>query len=124
METIIDLAKARHYLEERDKTRQKHLHGRFLKAEEDVQRIVRILVEQYPVVRIYQWGSLLDESRFSEVSDIDIAIEGDVSAEDFFRLYGEAAEITNFHLDLVQLDKIDPLHARSIRKKGKVIYER
>lgn len=124
METTIDIAKARHYLEQRDKTRQKHLHGQFLKAKEDAKRIVRMLAEQYPLVRIYQWGSLLDESRFSEVSDIDIAIEGDVSVEDFFRLYGEAAEITDFHLDLIQLDKIDPLHAKSIRTKGKVIYER
>ena len=124
MKTTIDITKARHYLEQLNESRQKHLHERFLKAREAAQRIVRMLAERYPVTRIYQWGSLLEESHFSEISDIDIAIEGDVSAEDFFRLYGEAMEMTNFHLDLVQLDKIDPLHAKSIRKKGRIVYER
>jgi hypothetical protein len=35
-----------------------------------------MIARNHPRVRVWQWGSLLDRSRFSEISDIDIAIEG------------------------------------------------
>ncbi len=63
------------------------------------------------------------ERHFTELSDIDIALEGITAPEDFFALLGDAKELTSFPLDIVQLEKIHPLHAQSIRKRGKLIYE-
>ena len=34
------------------------------------------IVERFAPSRVWQWGSLLDRYSFSEISDIDIAIEG------------------------------------------------
>ncbi|MDZ7318873.1 MAG: nucleotidyltransferase domain-containing protein [candidate division KSB1 bacterium] len=83
-----------------------------------------MIIHKYRPAKIYQWGSLLNERLFSEHSDIDIALEGLDSVEDYFALLGDAGEMTSFPLDIVLLEKIHPLHAESIKKKGRLIYER
>jgi len=40
-----------------------------------------MIVREYKPLRIYQWGSLLEDRHFSEISDIDIAVEGITDAE-------------------------------------------
>ncbi len=81
-----------------------------------------------PPIRVRQWSSreeLAEEAVAGHAEDdIDVAIEGPVSADTFFRLFGDAQALTAFALDLVELDKIDPLHAASIRRKGRLVYER
>ncbi len=77
---------------------------------------------KYKQRAIYQWGSVLDRRQFSEISDIDIAIEGSLSAESFFSLFGEADAMTGFALDIVELDKIHPACARGIRARGQRVY--
>ena len=66
----------------------------------------------------------MSRAHFSFISDIDIAVEGITSAEAFFAMYGDAEALTNFPLDIVQIEKIEKLHAQSIREKGRVVYER
>jgi len=62
----------------------KNLQTRFRKREEqrilllnrardNFAQIVKIIIEKYHPKRIYQWGSLIDGSHFTERSDIDIA---------------------------------------------------
>ena len=50
-------------------------------------------------------------------------MEGLRSAEEFSELLRDAEALTDFPLDVVRLEKIDPLHAESIRRKGRKIYE-
>ncbi len=66
---------------------------------------------------------MLNERHFSAISDIDIAVEGITDAETYFRMIGEADELTDFPLDIVQIEKIDPIHADSIRRKGVLIWQ-
>ena len=94
------------------------------RARRDFKKILALIVTKYRPTRIYQWGSLLDKDHFNERSDLDIAVEGVKSAKDFFAIYGDADALTGFPLDLVELDKIHPLHAESIRKNGRLVYER
>ncbi len=115
---------ARLFLKEKNLKRRNNLLRRHRKAYRDFNLIVKHIIAGYNPVRIYQWGSLLSFERFSEISDIDVAVEGVTSAEDFFKLYGELMEITNFHIDLVQLEKIEPEFADLIKQNGKLIYER
>jgi len=53
-----------------------------------------MLEKEYGYLRIWQWGSLLDRRRFSEISDIDIAVEGVPDTATFFELYGKAMSLT------------------------------
>ncbi len=115
--------KARQFLKDKEKIRQRELDKRYFQACQDFDKIIKIIVEKYNPIRIYQWGSLLNRKVFSEISDIDIAIEGITSAELFFQLYGDIMNLTDFSVDLVQIEKIEPEFAELIKSKGKIIYE-
>ena len=83
-----------------------------------------MIIRKYQPEKIYQWGSLLNEKNFTERSDIDIALEGITNPADFFALLGNADELTAFPVDIIQLEKIHPLNAESIKKNGRLVYER
>lgn len=120
----VDIEAVRNFLDRRVKQHKKLLKKRFDRAQRDFNRIIQRIINGYDPLRIYQWGSLLHPEDFSEISDIDIAIEGIASTEQFFSLLSEADELTDFPLDIVELEKIHPLHAESIREKGRLVYER
>jgi predicted nucleotidyltransferase len=119
-----DYTAARCNIAEKDRIRREKNAELFSQATRECAAINEMIKAHYNPKRIYQWGSLLDQKMFNELSDIDIAVEGLGSAEKFFALYGEAEKLTSFSLDLVELEKINSVDAESIRKKGKIIYER
>ena len=82
-----------------------------------------MIVDRYSPNRIYQWGSLLDRRLFRDYSDIDIAVEGIDDAETFFQMFGDAEKLTDFPLDLLDINRIEPEFAEIIKRKGKIVYE-
>jgi len=120
----IDLDKVRAFLRHKEETRREKLRLRWDQARNDCDTIIHHIISVYNPPRIYQWGSLLDFSGFSEISDIDIALEGLSGAEEYFAILGDAMEMTNFPLDIIEIDKIDPAMAELIIQNGKVVYER
>ena len=119
-----DIQKIKENLYKREESRRQARLKRFDAAADDFRAIVRMIIAKYSPKKIVQWGSLLHPEQFDENSDIDIAVEGITDAETYFRMIGEAYEMTDFTLDIVQIEKIDPIFGDSIRKKGKLIYER
>jgi predicted nucleotidyltransferase len=120
----IDLDQALDFLRQKRLTREAKLDRRFEQAWADARAIIELIARKYQPLRIYQWGSLLRREHFSEISDIDIAVEGIAGPERFFALYGEAMDLTGLPLDLVEIEKIHPLHAQSIRERGRLVYEK
>ena len=120
---MIDIAQCKNTLVKRDLLRKEANYARFFKAQSDFERIVGMIVEKYQPLRIYQWGSLLRTDQFQESSDIDIAIEGICDSETFFALLGDAMKMTDFSLDILQIEKIEPEFVEIIKMKGKVVYE-
>ena len=118
------IEECRRFLELREERRQAQLDHRFSRARDDARAIIALLIGRYRPRRIYQWGSLLDRSCFWERSDIDIAVEGIVSPDEFFAMYGEADRLTSLPLDLVALENIESEFAEIIRTRGKLVYER
>ncbi len=92
------------------------------KARQDAAEIVAMIAERFAPRAIYQWGSVLDGSTFSDISDIDIAVEGIPSQELFFDLVGKAEAMTEFPLDIVEIERVEPEYARLIRTNGKRVY--
>lgn len=119
----IDLAAVRAFLADKEKRRQAELDRCFKQATKDCANIVGHIVARYAPRRIWQWGSLLDRSRFSEISDIDLAIEGLAGPKEFFDVLGDAMAMTKFPVDIVEIGKVGKENARYIRKTGKLIYE-
>ncbi len=119
----VDIERVRKFIASREERRQRAIRQRFEQATRDFDRIVDHIIRAYRPTRLYQWGSLLRPGRFSEISDIDIAVEGLTSAESYFTLLAEADEMTGLPVDIVEMEKIHPLHAQSIREKGRLVYE-
>jgi predicted nucleotidyltransferase len=124
MSDEFDYDAARKFIKLKSKAKKQKSLDLYEKAAKEAEEIIVLIKNNFPVKRIYQWGSLLFPERFDENSDIDIAIEGLDSVEDFFKLYGIALEKTSFPLDLVEMEKINELNRNSIIKNGKLIYER
>lgn len=83
-----------------------------------------MIIKKYNPKRIYQWGSLLDQFFFSNISDIDIAVEGIKDWETFSAMLGDAWEMTDFSLDLVDIEDLTPIYRKYIIKDGRLVYER
>ena len=124
MSELSHIERARQRLRDRALARARQCEAMQRQAVLDTRAIVRMIVEEYELVRIYQWGSVLRPGEFREYSDIDIAVEGVTDARAFFRMLGDAQAMTRFPLDLVQIEKIEPEYAEEIRQHGEIVYER
>jgi len=118
-----NLTAIRQFIKKKYKKKSDRIDILYQQANSDFKQIIELIIEKYNPKRIYQWGSLINRKHFNESSDIDIAVEGIDSAKKFFHMLGDAQDMTDFSIDLVDIDKIHPLHAASIRSKGKVVYE-
>ena len=83
-----------------------------------------MIVERYAPKAIYQWGSLLCRREFSEISDIDIGVEGIGSPDKLFALLGDAEALTDFPVHVVELERIEPEFRQLIVSQGRRVYER
>jgi len=116
-------ATASDFLHHRNDQRRQEWSTLEKKAKLDAANIVRHLVDTWHPRRIWQWGSLIRAGEFREWSDIDIALEGLTGPLDGLKAAEEAASMTSFPVDLVELDRIDPRHARTIREEGVLVYD-
>ncbi len=123
VEDSFDYTKARAFLSEKARRRGEQHSRLWRQAVIDVERIVGLVIEEFTPLRILQWGSVLNEGDFSEVSDIDLAIEG-VDSVRFMCLQKKVEKMTEFPLDLLRWEDVDPCFKRILEKKGVVIYEK
>ena len=120
----VDLDQVRAFLAERERRRRARIDERYAQATRDAGAIVSEIAEQVNPRRIYQWGSLLDRKRFSEISDLDLAVEGLNGPAEFFQILGIAMNGTALPVDVVELEKLPADVAERIRKRGALVHER
>ena len=120
----VDLRRARAFLADREERRRERLDESYAQATRDARAIVSEIAAQVNPRRIYQWGSLLDRRRFSEISDLDIAVEGLNGPAEFFRVLGIAMNATVLPVDVVELEKLPADVAERIRMRGALVHER
>lgn len=116
-----DYAAGRAYLQKKQADLQAKRLVLWQKAQEDTQRIIEMIIHQYDPQQVIQWGSVLEPLHFSEASDIDLAVAG-VDPVLFLQLLGDAEALTEFSLDLVRWEEIQPAFQKVIAAKGKVVY--
>jgi predicted nucleotidyltransferase len=110
------------FLRRKEEERQRQLDSAFAQATADAQAIIAMIKTNYLPRHVYQWGSLLRRERFTEASDIDIAVEGLASPEAIFRLSADAEELSDFPIDIVELEHIAPMHHEWILKNGLQVF--
>ena len=119
----ISIEKVRAFLEEKERKKKEMLNLLYDRALHDFDAIKEMIIKRYQPRRIYQWGSLLDRSKFRDYSDIDIAVDGVDEPARFFKMYGDAEKLTDFPLDLLDINCIEPEFADIIKQKGVQVYE-
>ncbi len=85
-----ELTLMRRNLHRRILEKERRLDELYQAAKLDAGTIIRHITEHYHPLRIYQWGSLISGSHFSEMSDIDIGIEGITDPATFYRIMADA----------------------------------
>ena len=120
----VDLDRVRAFLADKERRRRLAVDVRYARATRDARAIVSEIAAQVNPRRIYQWGSLLNRDRFSEISDLDIAVEGLNGPAEFFRILGIAMNGTTLPVDIVELEKVPADVAERIRKQGALVHER
>ena len=118
------IKKARTRLQARYHIKQAAIKALHEQATEDCESILLMIVKLFDPLRVYQWGSLLRPGQFREYSDIDLAVEGIMSPQAYFDMLEEAQAMTRLPIDIVQMEKILPEFADSIRQYGRIVYER
>lgn len=116
-----ELRQMRARLRRRSEERQALLAARLRRARTDFEIIVDHVWITYRPRRIWQWGSLIHDAHFSERSDIDIALEGVASPADYFAIIADAEARTRLPVHVVELDKLHPAFADSIRARGRIV---
>lgn len=124
MHKNVTIDQMRRSLDRRSEAKRVANDARWKQATQDLERIIAETVRRFKPARIYCWGSLLHPETFNAQSDIDIGVEGISEPQAYFDLIGVAAGLTEWPVDIVQMEKIDPVFARLIRRKGKIVYER
>jgi hypothetical protein len=86
---------------------------------------VRTVVHRFPgVQRVYLVGPTSGLSATSSASEVDIAIEGMLTSEDYVFLVRALEEfVASWQIDLVELNRDMHVAAR-VRERGMMIYER
>ena len=120
----VDLDQVRAFLADRERRRCARVDERYAQATRDARAIISEIAAQVNPRRIYQWGSLLDRKRFSEISDLDFAVEGLTGPAEFFQVLGIAMNVTSLPVDVVELEKVPADVADRIRTRGALVHER
>ncbi len=94
------------------------------KANAEADRAVALIIERYEPRRVIQWGSVLRPERFTEISDIDIAVEGITDPETLSRLETDVLAIVSFPLHLIPFEQVILVYQQDILSRGRVIYDR
>ncbi len=91
--------------------------GRRAAALGDARRIAEFL-RQHGASRVVGIGSaFVPNRRFTWRSDIDVAVAG-LPAESFFSVSARAADLTDFHLDIVPVESATKAMRRTILEDG------
>ena len=118
-----DIQDARGNWKQRVDERNRRRRKLWEKAKTEADRAVALIIERYKPRRVIQWGSVLRPERFTEISDIDIAVEGVTDPETWSRLETDVLAVVSFPLHLIPFEQVIPIHQQDILSRGRVVYE-
>lgn len=90
------------------------------KALAAAERMISVLLEEYKVREVYLFGSLIiPEKSFTSNSDIDLAVSG-LSVKEYFKVWRELESMSEFRIDLIDIDRCAENFRQIILMEGKV----
>jgi predicted nucleotidyltransferase len=124
-EAGFDVAACRAHLEARQRRQFQAREDRRLTALRALRGAARAVLPRFPRVRrAYLFGSVLRPGALRSTSDVDVAFEGELNAEEYFALWRALERAApDWVIDLVDLSR-DVRFADLIREHGELIYGR
>ncbi len=121
-EITFDIAACRAHLRARQEREHQAREQRRQAAREALRTAARSVLPRFPGVRrAFLFGSVLRPGGLRSTSDIDIAIEGKLEAQEYFALWRELERAApGWLIDLVELDNLR--FAALVRERGELIY--
>lgn len=99
MITPYETARVRRYLLEREEKRRRTKEQARRRVLAEAKDALKAVAPLFPVERVYLYGSVLT-GRWRPDSDLDLAVEGDLSAGDLFSLWAELDRRLEREVDL------------------------
>lgn len=119
-----EIAAARENLRRRHETACRAREERRQRAAQALRDAARRVFPPFSAVqRAYLFGSVTRPGEMGPESDVDVAVEGKLNAEDYFALWRALEEESGQPVDLVELTEDLPF-ARLVRERGEILYER
>ena len=122
-EITFDVAACRAHLSARQEREYQAREQRRQAALEALRSAARSVLPRFPDVRrAFLFGSVLYPGGLRSTSDIDVAIEGELDAQEYFALWRELERAApGWLIDLVELGQ-DLHFAALVRERGDLIY--
>jgi predicted nucleotidyltransferase len=124
-EAVFDVAACRTHLQARQEQQFRAREERRLAALKTLRVAAHSVLPRFPRVRrAYLFGSVLRPGALRSTSDVDVAFEGDLNAEEYFALWRALERAApDWVIDLVDLSR-DVRFADLIRERGELVYGR
>lgn len=113
--------KYRRYWQEHNRRQQVQRSALAAEARSQAAQIADLLVEQFNATQVVLFGSLVRQ-RFTEVSDIDLAVAG-IEPGRFFEALAAVNQVTNRWVDLKPLEDLEPHFYQRVMATGEVMYD-
>lgn len=110
----------RYWKKQQAKKRRQH-RALTQEARSELGQIEQVLRDRYGAQKIILFGSLAKD-RFTEESDIDLAVAG-LAPTEFFDAYAEVNRLSRFRVDLKPLDRLDSHFYHRILTQGEILHE-
>ena len=121
--TRINISRVAENMRRQDRERTERRHALHAEAQRQLDAAVEV-AKRFPAVkRVRTWGSILRPERFTESSDLDLAVEGVSSPEEWGRLERALLDTVTLPLDLVRWEELMEPHRESITERGTILYE-
>ncbi|UCH92225.1 MAG: nucleotidyltransferase domain-containing protein [Candidatus Aminicenantes bacterium] len=115
---VIDIEKVKAYLREKEKNRQQKHQEEFQQTAKKLKELGHIW-KKYNINKVYLYGSLA-QGKIHNQSDIDIAVEGNISYQQLLSLFTEVDRHFSREIDIRILEELP--FREAIREKGVMVY--
>jgi len=102
---------------EREAARRRKLAA---EARDQAKQVAQMLVREFDASRVYLFGSLAEDGRFQERSDVDLAAEG-IAPERFFKAWAAAGRHSHLCVEVVNLDEVGEPMRKFILQHGELL---
>jgi predicted nucleotidyltransferase len=106
----------------REQHKQQDKQNQYLaqQARKNLETIIEYLIQTFPIKKIILFGSLV-KNKFTETSDIDLAVEG-IPPALYFSALAQVNALGDRWIDLKPLEDLNPHFLQRVMETGEVLY--